>query len=355
MTKLLSRLIQTNGIYLNTLTLGEGPLIVFCHGFPGHWSNWRQQLDTISALGFCCIAVDMRGYGKSSRPDSVEDYNMDQQVGDMCGLLDALGINKAIFVGQDFGAALVWNMALREPARVAGVVGISVLFDHDYYGRSCMGHLPKASLTQEFTDNLLVASPMNPPSYGFKTIAAHQFLHAHYFQQQGVADTELGHNAREFLCRIYWGLSAKGHLGDWANYPSSNTTYLDVLPEAPPLPWPWMSAEDMDIIEAAFLRAGTNKAFTGGLASYRVADQNWYIGEKYCTKNVKVPALFIAGEADPVIASVNSTTLQRVKQRVPDLRGTKIIANAGHFVQLEKPDEVSAAIFHFITGLTTQF
>ena len=355
MSVLSSRLIETNGINLHIMmAAGAGdnaPLVIFCHGFPGHWSNWQHQLQAVSAAGYRCVAVDMRGYGKSSRPELVSDYNMDQQVADMCGLLDALGEKKAIFVGQDFGAALVWNMALREPSRVSAVVGISVPFDHDYYGRSCMGHLAKESLAKQTTDSLLVASPINPPSHGFNVIAEHQFLHAHYFQQQGVADKELGSNAREFLCRIYWGLSSQGNLGEWANYPSAGTGYLDVLPEAPSLPWSWMTEKDMDSIAAAFVEVGVDQAFTGGLASYRVADENWHIGEQYAAQNIEVPTLFIAGKDDPVMASVNDETLQRMAERIPELRGIKLISDAGHFVQLEKPKQTSTEIIQFIEGL----
>lgn len=351
MTVLSSRVFVTDRIKLHVAMLGAGPLVVFCHGFPGHWSNWRHQLHAVSAAGFHCLAVDMRGYGKSSRPAHVADYNMDEQIADMCGLLDALGVEKAIFVGQDFGAALVWNLAVREPSRVSAVIGISVPFDHDYYGRSCMGHLSKENLVNASLDQLLVASPINPPSHGFNAIAEHQFLHAHYFQQEGLPDRELGNNAREFLCRIYWGLSAQGNLGDWSDYPADGTGYLDVLPKAPPLPWPWMDEEAMTTIESAYLEAGIDKAFTGALASYRVADINWYLGEQYAAQNVEVPALFIAGEADPVMASVNDEALQRMAKRIPDLRGIRIISDAGHFVQVEKPDATSTAIIAFITGL----
>lgn len=350
MNNLSSQCVATNGIHLHMMMLGEGPLVVFCHGFPGHWSNWRHQLEAVSAAGYRCVAVDTRGYGKSSRPSAIADYNMDQQIADMCGLLDALDAKKAIFVGQDFGAALVWNMALREPSRVAAVVGISVPFDHDYYGRSCMGHLSKHDLDKHCADNLLVASPVNPPSHGFNLIAEQQFLHAHYFQQQGPADQELGSNTREFLCRMYWGLSAQGSLGEWSKYPSKGTGYLDVLPKAPPLPWPWMDTQTMDQIASAYLIAGPDQAFFGGLASYRVADINWSIGEPYAAQNIQVPALFIAGQADPVMASVNELTLQRMRQRIDDLRGIEIIAGAGHFVQIEKPDQTNTAIIDFINS-----
>ncbi len=341
----------TNGIHLNAMLLGEGPTIVFCHGFPGHWSNWESQLRAVAAAGYRGIALDMRGYGRSSRPPTVAAHNMDEQVADLCGLLDALALNEAIFVGQDFGAALVWNMALREAARVTAVVAISVPFDHDYYGRSCLGHLPQEDAATIEPDQLLVASPIHPPSHGFAAIAKHQFLHAHYFQQETIPDLELGYNAREFLCRIYWGLSAQGTLGDWAAYPSATTGYLDVLPPAPDLPWPWMSVASMDAIEAAYLEVGPTDAFFGGLASYRVADINWHIGKQYAAGNVSVPALFIAGEADPVIASLDDALLQRMRHRVTDLRATTIVPNAGHFVQLERAEATNTVILDFLSTL----
>ena len=343
--------VEVNGIHLHIRCQGEGPWVVLCHGYPGHWSNWRSQMQVLADAGYTAVVPDMRGYGQSSRPDDVSAYNMNQQIGDMCGLLDAFGIQQAVFVGQDFGASLVWNLALRQPERVRAVVGISVPFDHDYYGRSCMGHLPDAQLQALNADSLLVASPLHPPSVGFAAIAEQQFLHAQYFQRPGVADHELGHNAGEFLRRIYWALSAEGSLGDWASFPSLGTAYLDVLPPAPSLPWPWMSENDMAVIVDDYLRAGADNAFSGALASYRVADENWHIGEAYAAQNITVPALFIAGEADPVVASLDDEMVARMRQRIPDLQPLVLVPDAGHFVQLEKPEPVNRAISAFLTLL----
>ncbi len=140
-------------------------------------------------------------------------------------------------------------------------------------------------------------------------------------------------------------------MGDWSKHTSEGVGYLDVLPPAPDLPWSWMSEEDMDIIVAGYETVGSEKAFSGGLASYRVADTNWEIGAKYAALNIEVPALFIAGESDPVMATVDDALLARMKQRVTDLRDIKIIPNAGHFVQLEKAEETSAAIIDLINAI----
>lgn len=351
MNELIQRRIDLGDIHLHIHTMGSGPVVVLCHGFPGHWTNWRAQMSALAEAGYCAVAPDMRGYGQSSRPDEIADYDMNAQLADMCGLLDALGTEKAIFIGQDFGASLVWSMAQRQPERVAAVVGMSVPFDHDYYGRSCMGDLSEAELDALSADNLLVASPLNPPSVGFKAIAAHQFLHAQYFQQPGPADRELGCNAETFLQRIYWGLSGEGSLGDWSAFPAEGTGYLDVLPEAPPLPWPWMSREMLAGIAEDYLRAGEEQAFSGALASYRVADRNWEIGAAYADWNITVPALFIAGEKDPVVASLDAAMRQRLHRRIKDLREICLVPGAGHFVQLEAPDESNRAVLRFLSSL----
>lgn len=337
--------------YLQLHSLGEGPLVVLCHGFPGHWSNWWAQMQALAAAGFCAVAPDMCGYGQSYRPEAVEGYDMNAQIGDMCGLLDALGEVSAVFVGQDFGASLVWSMAQRMPERVRAVVGISVPFDHDYYGRSCMGDLSGEALAELSADTLLVASPLHPPSVGFKAIARQQFLHAQYFQTPGPADRELGYNAELFLQRIYWALSGNGSLGDWSAFSMQGTGYLDVLPPSPPLPWPWMSEAQLQDMAKDYLRVGPDRAFTGALASYRVADRNWQIGAAYVNCDVEVPALFVAGDKDPVVASMDEAMVQRLQRRIPDLRGICLIADAGHFVQLEAPEHTNRVLLPFLQGL----
>lgn len=339
--------LSTNGVELHTAIQGQGPLIVFCHGFPGHWSQWKHQMQAVAEAGFTALALDMRGYGNSTRPEHVSDYCMDKQLADLCGVLDALEVQQAIFIGQDFGAPIVWNMAQRHADRVKAVIGISVPFDHDYSGRSCLGHLPEAESKDGLSNGLLFASPLNPPTVGFNQVAEHQFMHAHYFQKEGPADKELAENAREFLQNIYWGLSAKGGLGDWSVFPSEGTSYLDVLPKSPSLPWPWMSVADMDEIEKAYLSAGKTNAFTGGLANYRVADMNWYSGKQFAADNILVPAIFLAGADDPVIQALDDACFERMEVRVKDLRGIHLIPNAGHFVQLEQAETCSQLIVEF--------
>ena len=112
------QMVETNGIRLHIASAGEGLPVVFCHGFPGLWYSWRNQLEPVAAAGFRAIAVDQRGYGRSDRPVDPAEYDANQVMDDMIGLLDALGAEKAVFVGHDFGAQQVCNLAVRHADRV---------------------------------------------------------------------------------------------------------------------------------------------------------------------------------------------------------------------------------------------
>lgn len=272
MSELKHRLIETNGIRLHIAEQGTGPLVIFCHGFPGLWYSWRHQLPALAAAGYRAVAIDQRGYGRSDRPADPALYDMNQVMGDLRGLLAALGEQRAIFVGHDFGSPQVWNLAVRHPESVAAVVSLSVPYDFDLAGRGGAGSSPPA-------DSPAFASATVAPSALFASVAQQHFFHMHYFQTIGPAEKELGPHVRLFLKRLFWALSARGKLLDWRNYPAEGTGYLDVLadPEIP-LPWPWFSEQDMDYYVGEYEAAGADLAFIGGLNSYRVADRNWELG-----------------------------------------------------------------------------
>jgi pimeloyl-ACP methyl ester carboxylesterase len=330
--------LETNGIHLHVASLGEGPLVVMCHGFPGLWYSWRKQLPAIAAAGFRAVAVDTRGYGRSDRPGDVAAYDSETQVADLLGVLDALGEEQAIFIGQDFGAPLVWNLCVRAAERVKAAVVIGVPFDFEGAG----------SEAAEGDAELSGGAGM-PPSEQYKQVAQEHFFHMHYFQQIGPADSELGNNPREFLTRLYWALSARGNLLDWRDFPSEGTAYLDVLePPAEPLPWPWLSAEDMDYMVQEYTCTGADTAFIGGLSAYRVADRNWEIAKRYQGIGVNAPVLFLMGEQDPVREMMPTAAFEHMSAGVPKLQGPHYIANAGHFVMQEAPEPVNKLILPFL-------
>ena len=115
---------DVNGIRMGYYEAGpktDATPIVLCHGWPEIAYSWRHQIQALSEAGLRVIAPDQRGYGATDRPEAVEAYDLEHLTGDLVGLLDHLGIEKAIFVGHDWGGFVVWQMPLRHSARVAGV------------------------------------------------------------------------------------------------------------------------------------------------------------------------------------------------------------------------------------------
>ena len=259
----------------------------------------------------------------------------------MTGLLDALESESAVFVGHDFGAQACWAAALHAPKRVLGVVSLAVPYGVGFEG--------KKKRTEEETPKPRSRGPK--PSETYAEIAKRHFLHLDYFQKVGPAEAELGGNPRMFLERIYWALSARGNLLDFKKFPSKGTGYLDVL-AAPgaPLPWPWLSGEDLDYLVEQYMQTGPDTAFIGGLNAYRAMDINWENDPDYGRASITAPALFLCGEKDPVLQMITPKSLETMPARVPNLRGTHIIANAGHFAQQEQPQIVNELLLAFLRG-----
>jgi pimeloyl-ACP methyl ester carboxylesterase len=315
------RQVSTNGISMHVAEEGDGPPVIFCHGFPHTWYVWHHQLPVAAAAGFRAVAPDMRGYGRTDAPAGAASYTNENAIGDLMGLLDDLGAEKAVFVGLDFGAALTWELALRRPDRVRAVV----VFNNPFLGRG-----------------------RRRPSELWAKMAETHFLHVEYFQEPGPADEELNTRPREFLSSVYYALSGDYHYLDiWKN-PAQGNGYLDVLPKAPPLPWRWLSTADFDVLAAEFERTG----FTGGLNWYRALDLNWELTEPYAASNVEVPTFFVYGERDCDMEGFSGPDpIGTMKTRVPDLRAVEAVAEAGHLVQMEKPAEINALLTRFLRSL----
>jgi len=331
---------------MHAVSRGKGPVVLFCHGFPGLWYSWRHQLPVIADAGFRAIAVDMRGYGRTDRPLAASEYGNQTIVADLVGVLDAFGEEHAVFVGHDFGAQAAWAAALHAPERVRGVVSLAVPygvgFAADEKARGKRGRARKEASIKG-----------RKPSETYAAIAKNHFLHLHYFQKPGPAEAELGSQPRLFLKRIYWALSARGSLLDFKSFPSEGTGYLDVLadPEEP-LPWPWFGEDDLDVLVEEYMQTGPETAFIGGLNSYRAMDLNWEHDQDYGRRAIQQPALFICGEKDPVLQLITPRTLETMPSRVTDLRGIELLADAGHFVQQEQPETVNRHLLGFLTSLS---
>jgi len=115
MNEIRHRMIPVNGIEMHAAECGTGPLVLMCHGWPELWYSWRHQLRALAEAGFRAVAPDMRGFGKSSAPLEVAAYTTLHNVGDMVALVSALGEQRALIVGHDWGAPVAWHAALMRP------------------------------------------------------------------------------------------------------------------------------------------------------------------------------------------------------------------------------------------------
>lgn len=314
------RMLDVGDVTLHVAEQGSGVPVVMCHGFPGLWYSWRHQFPALAAAGYRAIAPDMRGYGRSDRPPAPGDYDRRHTVADLVGVLDALGIDEAVFAGHDFGASLVWDLPQWAPGRVTALIQLSV---------------PRVPVSKR------------PPSELYARMAERHFLHMHYFQARGPADEELAREPERFLKNVFWALSGGYRYLDTWRRPSAGNGYLDVLPEAPPLPWPWLAEAEFAHYAAEFRRTG----FTGGLNWYRAADHVWREKRTRPDEPVTVPTLFVLGDRDPVREIMGAGALDAMDDLVPGLRTVHVVEGAGHFVQMEAAAEVNAAILAFLDGL----
>ena len=316
------RIVTVDGFRWQINELGDGPPVVLCHGFPGLGYSYRHQMRALAASGYRAIAPDMPGYGGTDVPRDIDDYTNERVADALIGLLDTLGHERAVFVGHDFGAPVAWTVALRHRARVSGLVLLAVPYAPDRF-------------------------PLRPSEL-YASMARKHFLHIHYFQEPGVADRELDADPRGFLQRLFYALSGAYRYLDIWQHPSEGNGYLDVLPEAPPLPWSWLTEDEFDHYVEVFTRTG----FTGGLNWYRAYDANWERSRNLAGADIEVPTLFVAGAHDPVLTMSGAQALDRMRDTVPDLRGLHLVEGAGHFVQQERPEEVNELLLTFVAGGT---
>jgi pimeloyl-ACP methyl ester carboxylesterase len=323
MSDVTHRAIETNGIRMHIAEQGEGPLVLLCHGFPESWYSWRHQLKALAEAGFWAVAPDMRGYGQTDRPAEIEKYTLLHLVGDMVGVLDALGVETAMIAGHDWGAPVAWHAALLRPDRFRAVIGLSVPF------RPRGGSRPTSVMPQ--TDDAI--------------------FYQLYFQEPGVAEAELERDPQVTIRALLYGASGEGsHLrapGDAVGMVPRKTGFLRGLTSPPPLP-PWLSQDDVDYYVAEFKRSG----FRGGLNWYRNIDRGWELLAPFAGLQVTVPALYMIGDRDLVMYFQGmDRLLPNLTKFVPKLRETIILPGCGHWTQQERPAEVNAAMIGFLKAL----
>ncbi|GAB2718588.1 alpha/beta fold hydrolase [Kitasatospora kifunensis] len=314
--------VEVNGVRLHIAEQGEGPLVLLLHGFPESWYSWRHQFGPLAEAGYRVVAPDQRGYARSERPLDVGSYTLPHLVGDVVGLIEALGAEQAVVVGHDWGAPVAWISAMLRPDLVRAVAGLSVP------PRLPAGIGPLAASRQVYGD-------------GF---------YQNYFQQPGVADAELAQDpARTFRATLF-GVSGDNPLQPSPWIIPEGSTLLDTLPEPKELP-AWLTEEDIAAFVADYAGHGEH-AFTGPLNWYRNIDRNQELMAAFRGLGITVPALYIVGDHDMVYALRGVDKLLAALPTIaPKLFRSVTLPGCGHWTQQERPAEVNAELLDFLAHL----
>ncbi|GFQ04119.1 bifunctional epoxide hydrolase 2 [Phtheirospermum japonicum] len=314
MEKIQHKNIHTNGINIHVAEIGNGPAVLFLHGFPELWYTWRHQMLSLSARGYRAIAPDLRGYGDSDAPPCASSYTAFHIIGDLVGLLDALGLDRVFLVGHDWGAVIAWYFCLIRPDRIRALVNMSVVFQ------------PR--------------NPKRKPVESMRAILGDDYYICR-FQEPGEVEDEFARVDTARLIRKF--------------LTSRNPAPLRVPKEVgfggssqKPITMPsWLSEEDVEYYASKF----NQKGFTGGLNYYRAMDLNWELTAPWSGEQIKVPVKFIVGDVD---LTYNTPGVKEYihnggfKKHVPFLQELVILEGVAHFLNQEKPEEINEHIYDFI-------
>ncbi|HEY5238517.1 MAG TPA: alpha/beta hydrolase [Rhizomicrobium sp.] len=308
-------MIKTNGINMAVYEAGPktGLPIVLCHGFPELAYSWRYQIPALAAAGYRVLAPDQRGYGGTSGSADVESYDMPHLTGDLVGMLDAFGIDKAVFVGHDWGGFVVWHLPTFHPDRVAGVIGVNTPF---------------------------LARPPVDPIMGMRALFGEN-MYIVQFQKPGYAENILGKDvARTFRFFMRKNVVTAAQFEQMPKE-MRGLALLEALQWDEAM-WPGealMSPQELQVFIDTFSRTG----FTGGINWYRNFTRNWVLTGTMEQK-VRAPGLMIMAEDDVVLRPAMADGMERF---VPDLEKV-LIMNCGHWTQQERPEETSRAMIDWL-------
>ncbi|MBN1380333.1 MAG: alpha/beta hydrolase [Deltaproteobacteria bacterium] len=280
---------ETNGIRMHYVEQGQGFPILFMHGFPELWYSWRNQIPALADAGFRAIAPDLRGYGETDKPVGIELYDIHHLIGDMTGLLDALGEKKAVIVGHDWGGVIVWQMALMAPERVEKVISLNTPFQ----GRSEI-----------------------KPTDAYKKMGDGRFNYVLHFQEPGLAESEIEPNVDKWL----------------------RSTMRRIAKDQS-----FITDDMIKIYADAYKKGG----MTGPINYYRNADRNWETTAHLAGKKVTMPALMVGAENDPILLP---RLMDGMERHIPNLT-KRLIKDCGHWTQMERPDEVNRILIEYLSDL----
>jgi pimeloyl-ACP methyl ester carboxylesterase len=319
MAEITHRYIETNGTRLHIAEAGQGPLIVLLHGFPECWYTWRRQLIALAAAGYHVVAPDQRGYGQTgSSRENIEKYTRLHLAGDIIGLLDALGEQRTVVVGHDWGAVVAWDLAMMRPDRVRGVVALNYPY------------LPRGETYQNIT---------SVPGGTF---------YSYYFQQPR-AEAEMEQNVRLFLRKFYYTVSGEApeQVSAAFSVVPNGMRFVDCLSDTDRLP-DWLTEQDLDYCAQQFEQTG----FRGALNWYRAMQLNWELMGVWTNAPILTPALYIMGERDVVTSFPGyEQVVANMVALVPQLKEPLLFPGCGHWTQEERPEELKNALIAFLKDL----
>ena len=313
----MTRFIQANGLRMHIIDEGTGPLVVLLHGFPELSSTWHHQIRALTDAGYRVVAPDQRGYGQTDCPEREDAYTQLHLVGDVIGLLDALGEARAVVIGHDWGAPVAWNAALLRPDRVRAVGGLSV------------APRPRAAF---------------PPTTAMRRAFGDSYYQL-YFQQPGVAERDFSDDVRTGLRKMIHAASGDVPPDQRWQPVLRGARFFDGMPDPGAAP-AWLGEARLDELTEAFTRTG----FRGGLNWYRNLDRSWELMGAFAGFTIRQPALFITGDADPGYPA-SRPAIDALPQTLPALRKSLVLAGAGHWIGEERPEEVKAALLGFLAEL----
>lgn len=315
------RIVEANGIRVHVVEQGEGPLVLLVHGFPESWYSWRHQLPALAEAGYRAAAIDVRGYGRSSKPAAIEAYRLLALVADNLGVVEALGGDSAVIVGHDWGSPIASTSALLRPDVFRALALLSVPY---------------------------AARGGTRPTVRFTEMGGDEEFYINYFQQPGRAEAEIEADVRAWLLGFY--LSASGDVPGRVDGRTLATIapggqMRDRFTDTTTMP-SWFAADDLEFYACEFERSG----FTGGLNRYRNVDRDWEDLAAWGGRPIDVPALFIGGDRDgPTLWG--QPAIDRFPTTLPQLRGSHVLAGCGHWTQQERADEVNELLVDFLRSL----
>ncbi|MEU1881155.1 alpha/beta hydrolase [Streptosporangium sp. NPDC020072] len=313
------RILEAGAERIHVVEQGSGPLVLLVHGFPESWYSWRRQLPALAAAGYRAVALDVRGYGRSSKPQDPAAYRMLDLISDNVSVVRALDESSAVIIGHDWGATIAAQSALVEPEVFRAVGLLSVPY----------------------------TPPGGPrPSEVFAGMGGEQEFYVSYFQRPGRAEAEIEPDVRGWLAGFYSALSADTMTAADSSDPhfvAQGGTLRERFPTGA-LP-SWLTQDDLDFYAAEFERTG----FTGALNRYRNMDRDWEDLATYAGSPIKQPSLFLGGTRDASTMWL-SDAMDAYPQTLPNLTGSHLL-DCGHWIQQERPDDVNRLLVEFLDSL----